>query len=125
MGLKLFIIFSIVLITLDMIWLSYFSKKIGSVITKIQHSPMKINTAAAVTAYAIMCVCYYFIAFENGRPNYLKGILLGLAIYGTYEFTNYATFKEWSAIIAAEDISWGLFLSFASLYVSNYINKII
>ena len=125
MGLKLFLIFSVVLIAIDLIWLSYFSKKIGSVITKIQGSPMKVNPLFAAIAYAIMCISYYFIGFENGKPNYFKGALLGLGIYGTYEFTNYATFKDWSGIIAFQDISWGVFLSVISLYVSQYINKII
>jgi uncharacterized membrane protein len=125
MGLKLFFIFSVVLIALDLLWLSYFSKKIGSVITKIQRSPMKVNPLFASIAYAIMCISYYFIGFENGKPNYFKGALLGLGIYGTYEFTNYATFKDWSGTIAVQDISWGLFLSVMSLYVSSYINKII
>ena len=123
MGLKLFLIFSLVLISLDMLWLSYFAKVIGSVISNIQKSPMKVNAIPAVLAYMIMCVSYYFLAFENGKPNYFKGALLGLAIYGTYEFTNLATFKNWSSAVALQDISWGIFLSISSLYIATYINN--
>ena len=123
MGLKLFLIFSLVLISLDMLWLSYFAKVIGSVISNIQKSPMKVNVYAAVVAYMIMCVSYYFIAFENGKPNYFKGGLLGLAMYGVFEFTNLATFKNWSSAVALQDISWGIFLSISSLYIATYINN--
>jgi uncharacterized membrane protein len=125
MNLKLFFIFSITLIVLDFIWLIYFSKEIGNVITKIQKSPMKINPIAAILAYLIMCISYYYISFENDQPNYLKGALLGLAIYGTYEFTNYATFKDWDLSVLIKDISWGVFLSVASLFISSKLNNLI
>lgn len=123
MGLKLFLIFSIVLISLDMLWLSYFAKVIGTVISNIQKSPMKVNVYAAMLAYAIMCVSYYFLAFENGKPNYFKAGLLGLAMYGVYDLTNLSTFKNWSPAVAAQDISWGIFLSISSLYIATYINN--
>ena len=123
MGLKLFLIFSLVLISLDMLWLSYFAKVFGSVISNIQKSPMKVNAIPAVLAYMIMCVSYYFLAFENGKPNYFKGCFLGLAMYGVYDMTNLATFKSWSSAVAAQDISWGIFLSISSLYIATYINN--
>jgi len=35
------------------------------------------------------------------------GILLGLLAYGTYEFTNYATLRDWSMEQVAADTIWG------------------
>lgn len=35
------------------------------------------------------------------------GVVLGLFAYGTYEFTNYATLRDWSAEQVAIDTLWG------------------
>lgn len=35
------------------------------------------------------------------------GMLLGLMAYGTYEFTNYATLRDWSVQQVAIDTTWG------------------
>ncbi len=37
----------------------------------------------------------------------IGGILLGLMAYGTYEFTNYATLRDWSIQQVAVDTIWG------------------
>lgn len=35
------------------------------------------------------------------------GVMLGLMAYGTYEFTNYATLRDWSIEQVAIDTIWG------------------
>jgi uncharacterized membrane protein len=35
------------------------------------------------------------------------GVLLGLMAYGTYEFTNYATLRDWSIQQVVIDTTWG------------------
>ncbi|MFZ1467505.1 MAG: DUF2177 family protein [Paracoccaceae bacterium] len=37
----------------------------------------------------------------------IGGVLLGLFAYGTYEFTNYATLRDWSLQQVAVDTIWG------------------
>ncbi|MGR3724067.1 DUF2177 family protein [Abyssibius alkaniclasticus] len=37
----------------------------------------------------------------------LGGFLLGLMAYGTYEFTNYATLRDWTLHQVAVDTLWG------------------
>ncbi len=39
------------------------------------------------------------------------GVLLGLMAYGTYEFTNYATLRDWSVQQVAIDTTWGAILT--------------
>lgn len=125
MNIKLLLTFSIVFILLDLIWLQYFTKIIGSMIEKIQNSPLKVNFYGAVLAYLIMVVAYYNLAFEGDQPNYLKSALLGLAIYGTYEFTNYATFSNWDLKVLGMDIAWGVTVSVLSLFITNKIYSLI
>lgn len=37
------------------------------------------------------------------------GLLLGALAYGTYDLTNLATLKGWSAAVALVDVAWGAF----------------
>ncbi|CUH69201.1 putative membrane protein [Thalassovita autumnalis] len=41
----------------------------------------------------------------------IGGILLGLMAYGTYEFTNYATLKDWTMQQVVLDTIWGAALT--------------
>ena len=38
----------------------------------------------------------------------LNGALFGLFTYATYDLTNYATLKDWTAALAVSDIAWGM-----------------
>jgi len=48
-------------------------------------------------------------ALREGDPlaALIGGILLGLLAYGTYEFTNFATLRDWSVQQVATDMIWG------------------
>ncbi|TYB91125.1 DUF2177 family protein [Oceaniovalibus sp. ACAM 378] len=48
-------------------------------------------------------------ALQRGDPMaaLIGGVLLGLMAYGTYEFTNYATLRDWSMSQVATDMLWG------------------
>ncbi len=39
------------------------------------------------------------------------GALFGLFTYATYDLTNYATLKDWTAALAASDIAWGVVMT--------------
>lgn len=40
--------------------------------------------------------------------------ILGALGYGTYEFTNFATLKDWTVQMVATDLTWGIFLTAVS-----------
>ena len=42
---------------------------------------------------------------------FLNGALLGAMAYGTYEFTNYATLRDWAPKMVALDLAWGTILT--------------
>ena len=48
-------------------------------------------------------------ALRTGDPvaALVGGVALGLMAYGTYEFTNYATLRDWSIEQVAVDTIWG------------------
>ncbi len=42
---------------------------------------------------------------------FIGGALLGAMAYGTYEFTNYATLRDWHWQMVATDLIWGTVLT--------------
>lgn len=114
--LLVFIITMVIFAAIDLIWLGYLAKnlyeqKIGFVMAD------KINWIAALIFY-IMYIggILYFVIFpslETGewQTALLKGAILGVLCYGTYDLTNMATLKNWPYEIVIIDILWGAFLT--------------
>lgn len=52
-------------------------------------------------------------ALRDGDPGaaLISGALLGLMAYGTYEFTNFATLRDWSMAQVVVDSLWGAVLT--------------
>lgn len=58
-------------------------------------------------------------ALRAGMPvnAFIGGAILGALAYGTYEFTNYATLRDWSLQMVAADVTWGAVLTGFSAWV--------
>lgn len=39
------------------------------------------------------------------------GGLFGLVVYGVYDFTNFATLRQWPLVVAMVDVGWGIAIS--------------
>ena len=39
------------------------------------------------------------------------GAMLGLVVYGVYDFTNYSTLRQWPLVLAFADVAWGVVAS--------------
>jgi uncharacterized membrane protein len=52
-------------------------------------------------------------ALRAGAPwqALVQGAVLGAMAYGTYEFTNYATLRDWAPKMVAIDLAWGTVLT--------------
>lgn len=64
-------------------------------------------------------------ALRAGEPvqALLGGALLGALAYGTYEFTNYATLRDWAGHMVALDVAWGALLTGLSAWVGVMITR--
>lgn len=73
--------------------------------------PFRLGPAAAFYAAYVMGVLYFVSmpALAENRPAkaLIDGALIGLMCYGTYEFTNYATLRDWSMQQVVIDTIWG------------------
>lgn len=77
-------------------------------------SPMKINALGAICAYVFMFIAFAFIVLPRLRKTegtfvdcLREGGLFGLCAYGIYNFTNLATFNNYSLKVAIIDTLWG------------------
>ncbi|MFP4313416.1 MAG: DUF2177 family protein, partial [Alphaproteobacteria bacterium] len=53
------------------------------------------------------------------------GALLGLVAYGTYDFTNLSTLKDWPWQVSAVDIVWGTSLTALSAVLGFFASRAI
>jgi len=121
MNFKLGLIFSVIFLILDLAWINFFKLIFNPMIENIQGSKVELNHYGSVLAYVVLIISYLGIAFNGDKPDYFRGVLLGLAIYGVFEFTNLTMFSKWQYKILIIDIMWGLFVSLMSLYITDFI----
>lgn len=96
----------IAMISIDYVYLNAIKNYFQWQIQTIQNSPMKVNLWGAILCYLFLVAgLYYFIIRE--KRGYLDAFILGLVIYGVFEATNYALFKDWALSTVAMDTIWG------------------
>ena len=103
---KFFLIFLIILIV-DGIYLTaskdYYEKEMNINFSKVKMIP-------AAIAWICVGVSYYYIVQEPFVNKYLRALILGVGMYGVYNATNYAVFKDYSRNLAIRDTMWGVSL---------------
>lgn len=52
-----------------------------------------------------------------------RGMALGLIAYGTYDLTNQATLRQWSGLVSAVDMAWGMLLTGAAATAGFYVAR--
>lgn len=104
---------------LDFIWLGYIMKDFNlrhlSEIGRIENGQFQVNYAAALVVYILMALAItFFVREKTIDSSYLYafgiGALLGLIVYGVYDFTNLAILKNYPLPFVAADVLWGTFI---------------
>jgi uncharacterized membrane protein len=112
---KPILISAFLFVLFDVCFLYLNKEKFSMMVTKIQRFSMKMNYFSAIICYLfLLFVLYYFILREKKSP--FDAFLLGLCIYGTFETTNLAIFKNWDMQVAFMDTLWGGVLFFLTTY---------
>ena len=79
-----------------------------------------VNMKGAVISYSLIIFSlYYFIIKDKKEP--LDAFFLGLSIYGIFDGTNIAIFKDYDSNIAYVDMIWGGILYALTTYLFNII----
>ena len=104
-----FLLSAILLVVIDSIYLNFIKDYFSNQVKIIQKSPIKVNILATFLCYIFLITgLNYFIISQKKSPR--DGFLLGLIIYGVYETTNWALFKNWSILTVLIDTLWGAIL---------------
>jgi uncharacterized membrane protein len=119
-------IISAIMLVLDFTYLYLFRDFMLPLLKKVQKADVKINIMPAIACYLLMVTGLYYFILRKKAP-IKDAILLGLLIYGVYETTNYAFFKDWSPLLVLVDTVWGgiLFGTTTFLYYKIIKSKLI
>jgi uncharacterized membrane protein len=103
---KTLFIISVIMLTLDFIFLSANQKMFEIQIADVQRVSLQFRPMGAILCYiALVFGLYYFIIKTNRSP--LDAFLLGLVINAVYEGTSYAILKKWKWQTVVMDTLWG------------------
>lgn len=133
--LKLFLFTLIAIFCLDMLWLGLIAKNlygeyIGHLMRK-SNDGFAPNWPAAILVYLAITIGILFFSLPKAGDSYLLGFwwgaVLGLVLYGVYDFTNYAILANWPLKITLIDFCWGIVLcglttGFA-VFIKNWISS--
>ena len=123
-----FIFVSIIFLIIDVLWLSITVKSLyrPALGDLLKDKPVM---WAAVLFYIIYMIGVALIILKPALANdsilqaLWTGVVFGIVAYGTYNLTNMATVKNWSASIVCIDMLWGGFLTGFSSAVGIYLTK--
>jgi uncharacterized membrane protein len=120
----LMLVSAILLITIDFIYLNIIRDYFTHQIQSVQGSQMKINYLGVALCYIFLITgINYFIIKPHRSAS--DAFLLGIIIYGVYETTNYALFKNWSIWTVIIDTLWGGLLFALTTYIMNLLRNIL
>jgi uncharacterized membrane protein len=104
-----YLLTAIIFVVLDGFYLNLVKGYFNKQIQKIQGSAIQINLIyTAITYIFLIFGLNYFIIQKHKSVK--DAALLGLVIYGVYEFTNISLLKDWSILTVLIDTTWGTIL---------------
>jgi uncharacterized membrane protein len=108
---------SIIMIVLDTAFISMNYKAYSDQIVTVQRVVMTVKPEGAILVYCLLIGGLYYFILRKRRP-VEEAFVLGLVIYGVYDFTNYALLKKWSPALAVMDTIWGGTLMALTTYLT-------
>lgn len=121
--LKKAILPGLILMLLDFIFISLNKSNFESQIIRVQHFAVNLKLIGAIACYLFLIGGLYYFILRKHEP-VLDAFLLGLVIFGVFETTNYAMFKNWQLSTVLMDVLWGGIVFATTTYITyEYIDK--
>jgi uncharacterized membrane protein len=111
-SLKKYILFLIIYLLIDSIWILGARNYHSKVISDVQKSPVVLNPIAGSLFYILAPFAYLLFVepkSQNINEMFENGAKIGLLMYGTFDLTNKAIFKSYPWTYTALDMLWGTF----------------
>lgn len=134
MNTKFIVLSVVILLVFDFLWIGLFmGNQYKKQTRRIQGSEMEVNYKFALMAYILMVVGLILFVLPNIREgrefkdSLIYGFTFGVVVYGVYDFTAGAVFKNWNTKLAMIDILWGGFVYFMASYIGSigYRSKVL
>ncbi len=94
------------LVAIDFAYLTAIKGHFARQIAAVQGSPMVVNAFAVIATYVFLIFGLNYFILRPGRSAW-DAFLLGLVVYGVYDFTNLALLSKWQLFTAVTDTLWG------------------
>ena len=112
---------SVSMLLIDIIYLSTIKGTWNTMVSNIQNKKMSIKMHYAAIVYILMIIGLWFLVFkdryedksikkglnEDSLTYILKAGVLGLLVYGVFDFTNLAIFSNYNLLVGISDFIWG------------------
>jgi len=114
------------MLVLDAIWLTtmvpiVYKPALGDLIA----DPPNLLVAGVFYLVYLIGVVFFAVLPALNQQNWLMalgaGALLGLVAYGTYDFTNLSTLKNWPLTLSLIDVCWGISLTAVTATVGYFV----
>ena len=119
----LLIISSILMVFIDLVYLSMIGKSsFEKTVSAIQGSKLVVSVPPAIFTYILMVIVLNYFIISASKPAF-DAFILGFCVYGIFDFTNLAIFKNYTLKTAIMDTLWGAILFYVTTLITYKIKK--
>ena len=125
---KLVLIMGVLMLLVDMVWLTIRQPYHNALFSAVQKSPLKMRLAPAIGVYILLPAIVYLAAVKDASSAHnalVRGAITGFLLYGFYDLTNYATLTGWTLHMTLTDTLWGTFVCAVGAALGYYFAKLI
>jgi uncharacterized membrane protein len=128
-----YLIVAVVLMVLDVAWILMNLSGYSKTILEVQKSPVRLRNEHAIITYIIILFSIFYVAIPFTTQNiknidaisvenkllksFMYGGAVGFSIYGIYNFTSLAIYKDMDSSIGIMDTLWGTTLYTLTTFV--------
>ena len=111
---------AVTFMVLDGIWLgvlmkSFYRDQLAPIV-RLADGGIAPNWPAAFVVYVLLGTGIALFVIPRASTIWSAagyGGMLGLVVYGVYDFTNYSTLRQWPFVLVLVDVAWGIVASAA------------
>jgi steroid 5-alpha reductase family enzyme len=125
--LSLYLAGLLMILAIDFVWLgfvarNFYQAQFGSL---MRQGNIPYWSAFLTWMLIVLGILLFVISrrLKSIRHSVLLGVILGLVVYGVYDFTNYATIQNWTLKMTFVDILWGMALSGLTTLFMSYLGR--
>ncbi len=127
---KLAAVGAVAFMVLDGVWLgllmkNFYREQLGPIV-RLADGGIAPNWPAAFVVYVLLGTGIALFVIPRASTVWSAagvGALFGLVVYGVYDFTNYATLRQWPFALTLVDVAWGALASAAAAMVVRIVAR--